>query len=299
MIMPHISRQEALRLIAKTRLFFKNARLTGKLKICQIKSGGHIDAEDLKTFLLTVDIWRVLCFDTEGGGKLLYKVGPNKGKKGPVVFGNPAGMVLIFHDSCQVPPELVLHHVDLLCGRMPFLNELKFLDLRFHPMDHCSHCRLLEHCLEVCSELTTLCCYDHGPDFNLLAHSIVCCPALHAYCQECFIRGHFSESHDRGWKSAAQLCHQFLESAPQGLYTSLLYLIRTDLMVAKIKQHHFQLGISGRRLIEAYGDYWLYRGFGPIPEAKKNKGERYQKAAMQNIDTDVERTFVLCGGGHE
>jgi hypothetical protein len=107
MIVPHISRQEALRLIAKTRLFFKNARLTGKLKICQIKSGGHIDAEDLKTFLLTVDVWRVLCFDTEGGGKLLYKVGPNKGKKCPVVFGNPAGMVLIFHDSCQVPPELV------------------------------------------------------------------------------------------------------------------------------------------------------------------------------------------------
>ena len=179
------------------------------------------------------------------------------------------------------------------------MNELKFLDLRFHPMDHCSHCRLLEHRLEVCSELTTPCCYDHGPDFNLLAHSIVCCPALHAYCQECFIRGHFSESHDRGWKSAAQLCHQFLESAPQGLYTSLLYLIRTDLMVAKIKQHHFRLGISGRRLIEAYGDYWLYRGFGPIPEDKKNKGERYQKAAMQNIDTNVERTFVLCGGGHE
>ena len=78
----------------------------------------------------------------------------------------------------------------------------------------------------------------------------------------------------------------------------LLYLIRTDLTAAIMKLHHFHLGIIGQRLIQ-WGDYWLYRGFGPIPEDKKNKGERYQKAAKKNIDPDVERTFVLCGGGHE
>jgi hypothetical protein len=108
-IMPHISHQEALQLIARTGPFFKNASSSGNLKICQVKSGGHINAEVLKTVLLTVDVWRVICLDMEGDSKLLYKVGPNKGKKGrvPVVFRNPAGMVLIFHDSRQVPAELV------------------------------------------------------------------------------------------------------------------------------------------------------------------------------------------------
>jgi hypothetical protein len=138
--------------------------------------------------------------------------------------------------------DLVLHHVDFFRGRMPFSN--KFLDLRFHLMDHCVHCGSLEHRSEACSELAILCCYDHGPDFNLPAHSIVCCPALHVYCQECFIRGHFTESHGRGWKSAAPLRRQFLESTPQGLYTSLLYLIRTDATAVKIKLHHIRLGIS-------------------------------------------------------
>ncbi len=514
-IMPHISQQEALQLIAKTGPFFKNASSSGNLKICQIKSGGHIDGEVLKTFLLTVDVWRVLCFDTEGD-----KVRPNKGEKGrvPVVFGNPAGMVLIFHDSRQVPAELVkrcadfryiklqsgiendlrrlqkngfqafrgvvdiqtliklvrpgirqcgiefctqyvwgddtdkvedentpktvyknklrikwsesfmpcyqredweklalnhslqdvltpfailvkiglkitefrgqaenpdenifltmnealelcvskapadihntghgylacitdkaklinwindgaieyctpfqfnghalvqrirraradlvefhhtdlrwneikdlaLHHVNLLCNRMPFSNELKFLDLRFHLMDHCSHCGSLEHRSEACSELTIPCCYDHRPDFNLPAHSIVCCPALHAYCQECFIRGHFTESHGRGWKSAAQLRCQFLESAPQGLYTSLLYLIRTDATAVKIKPHHFRLGISGRRLVQAYGEYWLYRGLGIIPEDEKEKGKRYREAATRNLRSTPTLYEHLC-----
>ncbi len=39
---------------------------------------------------------------------MLYKVEPNKGNPGriPIVFGNPAGQVLIFHDSRQTPQEL-------------------------------------------------------------------------------------------------------------------------------------------------------------------------------------------------
>jgi hypothetical protein len=150
-------------------------------------------------------------------------------------------------------------------------------------MDHCSHCGSLEHRSDQCSDLTIPCCYNHGPDFDVPAHSIVCCPALHAYCQKCFIQGHFTESHGKGWKSAAQLRRQFLESAPQGLYTSLLYLIRTDLTAANILPHHFRLGISGRRLIQSYGDYWLYRGLGAIPDNKKEKGKRYLEAATRNL----------------
>jgi hypothetical protein len=49
-----------------------------------------------------------LCFDTESDGKMLYKVEPKKGNPGriPIVFGNPAGQVLVFHDSRQTPQEL-------------------------------------------------------------------------------------------------------------------------------------------------------------------------------------------------
>ena len=56
---------------------------------------------------------------------------------------------------------LALHHLDLLNGRMPFSNELKFVDLRFHIMDHCAHCGSLEHRSESCVERTFPCCYDH------------------------------------------------------------------------------------------------------------------------------------------
>jgi hypothetical protein len=74
-----------------------------------------------------------------------------------------------------------------------------------------------------------------------------------------------------------------MEYAPQGLFTSLLYLIRTEQRATKIQQHHFRLGISGRRLIQLYGDYWLYGGLGYIPESEKKKGEKYFEALRQNL----------------
>ena len=510
--MVHLSRSDALKLIAKSGPLYYDANSSGDRNTCQVKSGNHINSEALKTFLLSVDEWRVLCFDTESNGTMLYKVEPNKGNPGriPIVFGNPAGQVLVFHDSRQTPQELkdrcadfryvkfqsgaehdlahlkkngfsefrgvvdvqtlitlirpatkqsgiefctqyvwgddkerneyetgyvrvnvprkskiridwstgfepfyerehwkgfslyhscqdvltpyailvkialeitglrgqaenehenifitmnealelclskapadirnpnngslarvvegeklvnwinddavehctpfqfnshalvqrirraradlveshvnelrwdeiqtlALHHLDLLNGRMPFSNELKFVDLRFHIMDHCAHCGSLEHRSEACVERTFPCCYDHGPGLDLPAHSIVCCPALHAYCHRCCIRGHFAESHGKGWKSAAQLRRQFMEFAAQGLYTSLLYLIRTEKTAKTIQPHHFRLGLTGRRLAQAYGDYWLFGGLGYIPEDEKAKGDIYREIAKRNL----------------
>ncbi len=189
---------------------------------------------------------------------------------------------------------LALHHLSLLHGRMPFSNELKFVDLRFHIMDHCAHCGSLEHPSESCVELTFPCCYDHGPGFDLPAHSIVCCPALHAYCRRCFIRRHFAESHGKGWKSAAQLRRQFMKYAPQGLYTSLLYLIRMEQTVTKIQLHHFRLGLSGRRLVQAYGDYWLYGGLGYILEAERAKGNVFQDIPKRNLTATPMTYELLC-----
>jgi hypothetical protein len=60
-------------------------------------------------------------------------------------------------------------------------------------------------------------------------------------------------------------------------------LIRTDLTAANILPHHFRLGISGRRLIQSYGDYWLYRGLGAIPDDEKEKGKRYLELATRNL----------------
>jgi hypothetical protein len=106
--MVHLSRSDALKLIAKTGPLYYDANSSGDRNTCQVKSGNHINAEALRTFLLSVDEWRVLCFDTESNGTMLYKVEPNKGNPGriPIVFGNPAGQVLIFHDSRQTPQEL-------------------------------------------------------------------------------------------------------------------------------------------------------------------------------------------------
>ncbi len=78
-----------------------------------------------------------------------------------------------------------------------------------------------------------------------------------------------------------------MEYTPQGLYTSLLYLIKTEQTAAKIQPHHFRLRISGCWLIQSYGDYWLYGGLDYISEAGKKKGERYL-AAMQNLTATPE-----------
>jgi hypothetical protein len=104
----HLSKMDALKLIAKTGPFYYDAKSSGDLNVCQVKLGNHINPEALRTFLLSVDDWRVLCFDTESDGKMLYRVESSKGKPGriPIVFGNPAGQVLVYHDSRETPQEL-------------------------------------------------------------------------------------------------------------------------------------------------------------------------------------------------
>jgi hypothetical protein len=106
--MVHLSRSDVLKLIAKTGPLYYDAKSRGDLNVCQVKSGNHINPEALRTFLLSVDNWRVLCFDTQSNGKMLYKVEANKGEKGRIliVFGNPAGQVLVFLDSRETPQEL-------------------------------------------------------------------------------------------------------------------------------------------------------------------------------------------------
>ncbi len=74
-----------------------------------------------------------------------------------------------------------------------------------------------------------------------------------------------------------------MEYAPQGLYTLLLYLIRTEQTTTKIQPHHIRLRISGRRLVQAYGDYWLYGGLGYISEAEKAKGDIFRDIAKRNL----------------
>jgi hypothetical protein len=138
--MVHISRSDALKLIAKTGPFYYDAKSCGNLNVCQVKSGKHINAETLKTFLLSVDDWQVLCFNTESEGKMLYKVEPNNGKPGriPIVFGNPAGQTLVFHDSRETPQELKDHcanfrYVKFQSGAEHDLAHLRqngFLDFR-------------------------------------------------------------------------------------------------------------------------------------------------------------------------
>jgi hypothetical protein len=86
--MVHISRSDALKLIAKTGPLYYDAKSRGDLNVCQVKSGNHINPEALRTFLLSVDDWRVLCFDTESNGKMLYKVKPNEGSGFPRLSRN-------------------------------------------------------------------------------------------------------------------------------------------------------------------------------------------------------------------
>jgi hypothetical protein len=76
-----------------------------------------------------------------------------------------------------------------------------------------------------------------------------------------------------------------MKFAAQGLYTLLLYLVRTEQTAKNIQPHHFRLGLSGRRLVQAYGDYWLDGGLGYILEEEKAKGDAYREIAKQNLNS--------------
>ena len=109
--MPEISQAEACQKISREGPYFFGLRRETFKNVHQFKSGETIPESILREFLITVRAWRVLCFDTESDGSLLYKSQtlPDIGKPGrvPVVFGNPAGHVLIFHDARETPQELV------------------------------------------------------------------------------------------------------------------------------------------------------------------------------------------------
>jgi hypothetical protein len=85
-----------------------------------------------------------------------------------------------------------------------------------------------------------------------------------------------------------------MEYAPQGLYTSLLYLIRTEQTATNIQPHHFRLGLSGRRLVQAYGDYWLYGGLSYISEAKRAKGDVFREIAKRNQSVTPLTYELFC-----
>jgi hypothetical protein len=57
--MIHLSKSDVLKLIAKTGPLYYDSNSSGDRNTCQVKSGNHINAEALKTFLLSVDEWRV------------------------------------------------------------------------------------------------------------------------------------------------------------------------------------------------------------------------------------------------
>jgi hypothetical protein len=55
--MVHLSRLDALKLIAKTGPLYYDANSSSRRNVCQVKSGNHINPEALGTFLLSVDDW--------------------------------------------------------------------------------------------------------------------------------------------------------------------------------------------------------------------------------------------------
>ncbi len=101
-------------------------------------------------FLLSVNKWKCLCFDTKSNGKLKFNVPPNKGQEGriPVVFGNPDGLVLILHDARMVPQKIKdicadFGYVKLQCGIENDIELLKPLGFTLEPSSTFRHLWLL------------------------------------------------------------------------------------------------------------------------------------------------------------
>jgi hypothetical protein len=105
--MPIITRTETEHLSSRQGPFFISVNQKDFPNVTHYKSGPRTDSEVIKNFLLCVRAWRCLCFDTEGKG-MPFLVQPNKGKcdRLPVVFGNPEGQALIFHDHRDIPKSI-------------------------------------------------------------------------------------------------------------------------------------------------------------------------------------------------
>ena len=74
-----------------------------------------------------------------------------------------------------------------------------------------------------------------------LSHTVKVCKALHRWCSQCGMRGHFIDSHK-------QFCHEvlqrvFLKWAPFGIYTSLVYLHPN-------REDYWKFFINGEEIID-------------------------------------------------
>ncbi len=103
-----ITRAQARDRISHSGPYFVGLKQKTFKNVVQYCSTDIIDMSVVDKFLLSINKWKCLFFDTESNGKLKFNVPPNKGQEGriPVVFGNPDGLVLIFHDARMVPQKI-------------------------------------------------------------------------------------------------------------------------------------------------------------------------------------------------
>ena len=117
----------------------------------------------------------------------------------------------------------------------------------------CFSCGYRGHKVKDCFlEKNPTCEYPHdGANFPL--HSTLCCPNLHAYCEECELNGHHPNAHLllEHRKTARELRERYFKFMHQGAFTSMPYLIFHPEGKKWLTTAHWRFSYDAKRFNEA------------------------------------------------
>jgi len=112
----------------------------------------------------------------------------------------------------------------------------------------CTYCGSEEHVSQDCSLATTdpiKCLYEHDGVKVDQPHLILSCPVLHRYCPVCFCRGHDKSVHKNPRFTQSELRARFLRAQPEGIFTCIPLLAKSDKGEKLLKSYHWRLGLMG------------------------------------------------------
>ena len=167
-------------------------------------------------------------------------------------------------------------------------DDVYLRDCRLRFFFHCRICGTGFHQTEECTKAadSTPCCYPHlgvkYPD-----HILPVCPALHAWCRQCWVRGHETSLHSSGRNrsTAGQLRRTFYEAAPFGMFTSAIFLQQNP---DDIKKSFYRAGFLGNNRIWAPTENRLAGQIHPFDEIEEKAARRGKDKAIGRLEGAIK-----------
>ena len=181
---------------------------------------------------------------------------------------------------------------------LPNNKDVHEIDPRPRMTDVCKYCGTRRHKTEGCPKAATFqaCQYPHR-GFVYPPHSIRTCPAMHAWCKTCNVRGHEMHLHTsslnglEGLKkvSAGELRRDFRKFYSFGLLTSPIFLCDNS------RKSYFKMGFYGpSERVLAMGDAWI-TGYTEPYDQTELKRLKASNEKLKNMREQLWNQYVISG----